>query len=132
MDPLAVVRAHLALELAEHVGHRTPSSTTDPWVQVHLLENIPDPRSRPIWLRRAHLQLDCYAGEGQRLPVATELAADVERALMDMPTASHDGAVVAGVKVTGNRPLADLDFEPPRDRVIVTATVTMRPTDPGS
>lgn len=123
--------AHLAADPAvaaiagARVGTRTPRQTTTPWVRVILLDDRAEPSSRALHLVHADVQVDCYPGSDRSIEHddAHDLAKAVRAALHAMPDTVHDGAVVTGVTPGGVRRLPDIDFEPARERYVVTATI---------
>lgn len=126
------LRAHPDVE--DLVGRRVVAYPPDekrrstPWVRITLLDAPSPPRSSTDHLIRFLVQFDCYAGEdrpgethGQ--PEANLLARTVRAALLGMPAASHDGAVVTDVRFAGMIRLPDTNFEPARERVALTTEI---------
>lgn len=118
--------------LGARVAGKTPSSQAAPWVR---LTQIDATRIGPIdYLTEFYFQLDCYAGaqaqqEHRAQAEASLLARTVRGALAVMHQTTHDGAVVSGIPDVSSGPrLPDGEgFEPARERVILTATIHMRP-----
>lgn len=127
VETVSLTRAHLAAALAVHVATETPGTTDEPWVRITLIDDIPNPRSRPLHHHRAYLQLDCYAGEDGGTVEAESVATDVVAAVTAMSEATHASGVVTYSKVTGRRMLPDGDFAPARPRVIVEAALSLHP-----
>jgi hypothetical protein len=98
--------------------------TDTAWVRVLELAGPSQSDSKADHLVTFLLQIDCYAGRTGGQPEAKLIARTVRAALNDMP-GSHDGAVVTAVRNAGWRRVPDTDFEPARERVIVTATAVM-------
>ena len=117
----AYLEPHLTA-LGAKVRGRTPSNTAAAWVRVTILDA---PASFPDHLVDALVQFDCYAGKEGGQEEASLLARTVRAAIVDMPNASHSGAVVTGAAIVGYLRNPDTMFEPARDRYIITATVWM-------
>lgn len=127
------LRAHPAAGAlgTRYVG-KTPSQdtggTTAPWVKVTRL-NAPNATGAPVeHLIRYLVQLDVYAGEdvpgethGQ--PEANQHATVIRAALHDDLPGQHGGAVVTAVRFTGDARLPDSAFQPPRERVVLSAQI---------
>lgn len=117
------LRTRPAVEaLSARVVGKTPSSTVDPWVRVTRLEATNDPSSKVEHLIAYLLQLDCYAGEEGGQPEANSLGRSVRAALVEMP-GIVGGAVVTSARIAGDIRLPDGDFEPARERVVLTARI---------
>lgn len=126
VDILAAVVAHLRDEIpGVQIGTRHPSSFDDAWVTVHLLDDAVETIAYHV--RRADLQLDCYAGEGETEIDAIDLAHTVRGAIAGLQHATHAGLVITGVLRLSSRPLPDTEFREPRDRVIVTVQLAYHP-----
>jgi hypothetical protein len=106
------------------VGH-PPENTDDPWVFV--LETAAPERPN---LRGDHVvdfwfDLNCYAGVDGGLPEVVYIKRAVREAINQMPASSHDGAVVSRTKVGDGMRLDDPHFDPPRERYVLSAMITM-------
>lgn len=109
------------------VVSRTPSATDLPWVRVTAVPGIvPAARSLALHLIVAHLQFDCYAGDDRASgqAEASGLSRAVMEALHESPGATTD-AVVSHVTIGVCSRIPDPDFEPARERYIVTAAIHM-------
>lgn len=123
------LRQHHAVKALEAaVVSETPSDTSAPWVRIALVDDPPVGGHRFDHLIRWRGDFHCYAGAKGGQGEASLLRRTVRAALRDAPAASHDGAVVTGVDfITGPRLPDSDDFEPARQRYILTATVWMHP-----
>lgn len=133
-DVERIVMTHLREhdDVAAIVGRRvvvqTPSSTDTPWIRVEQLDAPSDARSPVDHLVGYLLQFDCYAGGDGGRPEATLLGRTVRAVLSAMPQAEHEGAVITSAKIAGHSRIPDaIDFEPARERVIITALIHARP-----
>lgn len=102
---------------------KTPSTTDEPWVRATWLAAMNDPRIPVDYLTTNMVQLDCYAGKDGGQPEAKLLARTVRASLDAMPAADNDDVEVTAVRFVGMVRLPDTDFEPARERVILTAQV---------
>lgn len=102
---------------------RTPRATGAPWVRITLLDARQ--AARPTdHLTDFLLQFDIYAGS--QAQVVTH-ANTIRAALLDMQGGIHSGSVVTDVRFAGMFRTPDTDFEPARERVILTASVFAHP-----
>jgi hypothetical protein len=115
-------------DLDARVVGKTPGSTTAPWVRVTKLDAPNVSNARVEHLIAYLVQFDCYAGVKGGQPEANALAALVRAALIALPATPDLGAVVTSSVIVGDGRIPDTDFEPARERVILTATVHMHPT----
>jgi hypothetical protein len=118
-----LVTLHLRGVLTTRVEIATPKNRSTPWVRVTQL----DGRSRDIadHLVAYTCQFDCYAGDvdrQQQIGQANTLGREVRAELHGLP-GTHDDGTVTGVNVYNHIRIPDTDFEPARQRVILTATV---------
>lgn len=121
------LREHDSIEaLSARVVGKTPESTATPWIRLTELDAPSVGRHRSDRLIEFYFQLDCYAGKDGGQPEAKLLMRTARAVLGEMPAATHDGVRVTGVDIRGSRRLPDGDFEPARERVILTALVWMR------
>lgn len=95
---------------------RTPKDTGTPWTRITLLDERPLSASVDHVVT-ALLQLDVYAGSQE---TALTHARTIRAALAAMPAAAHDHATVNAVTVIGMARIPDTDFNPARERVILT------------
>lgn len=118
-------RAEVAALDARVVG-KTPEDTSDPWVRLTELDAKPIGGHRSDYAQEFYFQLDCYAGKSGGQPEA-RLVGRTVRALMmhELRAASHSGAVVTGADLRSSRRDPDDDFEPARERMILTFLVWM-------
>lgn len=116
--------AHPAVvALGTRLVGRTPKDTGGPWVRVTQLDARQ--QSRPTdHLTGFMIQFDVYAGNQET--VWTH-ARTIRAALADMLDAAHSGATVTGVNFLGMLRNPDLDFDPARERVILTAEIFAHP-----
>ncbi len=108
--------------LSTRIVGKTPPATAEPWVRVTELDAPAAAASRADHLISFLVQLDVYAGATGGQPEAKTHARTIRAALHAMPGV-HDETVVTQVRVIGWLRAPDPDFEPARDRVIITASV---------
>jgi hypothetical protein len=121
------LRSHSAVAaLTSRVVSKRPSTTGSTWVQVTQIDGR-DASSFDHLIDFA-FQFDCYADPDGGLPQANLLGRTVRAALVQA-FGTHDGVVISGVVITGDRPLPDPDLKDrdgnPRDRQIIDATIWM-------
>lgn len=123
-------------EVAALVGRRVvgkpPSDQSEPFVQVSWLTAAGDPMLSHDYLTASLIQVDCYAGREGGQPEAKLLARTVRAALDVMPAETFDEIDVSAVRFVGFARVADDNFEPARERVIITAEVTAHALEPVS
>lgn len=113
-----------ALVDASRILGQAPGTTDDAWVRITQLDarNQTEPVDHLILFM---VQLDCYASktglDGSQQKEATLIARTV-RASLKAAAGTHDDTVITGVSVSQSRQ-PDTDFEPARQRVILTAQV---------
>jgi len=108
--------------LGARVVGKSPGNTDTPWVRVTQLDATSTHRADH--LVNYLLQFDSYAGKTGGQPEANSLGRAVRKALMQMPDATHTGAVVTGVQIIGHARIPDTSIdEPARERVVITAQV---------
>lgn len=112
----------VAAIVGDRVVGKTPSSTTDPWVRVTELDG--GDGGHPDHLIPFLIQLDCYAGSDGGQAEAKLLYRTVRFALKQMHRLSHSGAVVSDVVINSAPRIPDADFEPARERVAMTVTLS--------
>jgi hypothetical protein len=122
--------------VGNRVAGKFPSSTTDPWVVVRLLDpNNAGASSEFEHLVEYMLQIDCYAGEGEGgadgggQDEAWAIAATVRAALVEMPSAVLEEVDVTAVTFSSMPRVQDTDFKPARQRYALTAHVYAHPAD---
>lgn len=143
-DPERVIyeflTAHTDIEpLETRIVGRTPSQTTVkqggkdkvmPWVRVTLLDERNITGAPVEEVVSALLQLDIYAGSQADVLLH---ARTIRAALFDdLPGSTVADALVYEVVTVGMARIPDSDFEPARERVMLTIDARMRPTWPGS
>lgn len=117
------LRAALEGPFGARVVTRTPSSTLDPWVRITQLDAPTVGDARSDHLIEFYVQADCYAGKEGGYGEASDLGRSAREALVGLPAGSHSGAVITGVAIRSMSSIPDVDFEPARDRIILTAAV---------
>lgn len=125
-DGPAIVTAYLKDQTGARVVGRTPNDISTSWVRVTQLDAAAEPNSRPGYLFRFDLQLDCFAGnalKGAQVE-ASDLAWAVRNSLEGMK-GRHGAGVVTGVRFGAMPRIPDDSIEPARERVIVNAHVYM-------
>jgi len=116
------LREHAAIDaLGARVVGKTPDSTSTSWVRVTQLDagQGPSPSDRLVPF---YFQFDCYAGAEGGQPEANTLGRTIRAALTEMSGTYADGTV-SGAKINGDGRIPDGDFEPARERRVLTATV---------
>lgn len=128
IDYLAGVTAVTAI--TDQIGTRTPLSIDDPWIKVTTLDDAQKPGSPTLHLIDGLVQIDCYAGSARTgaKAEASALALKVREAIVAMPAASGLLGVVTSARVPSLRPLPDEDFDPARDRYILTCELVAHPS----
>lgn len=110
---------------AEVVG-QTPGDTDGSWVRLTLLA-APDNSSGIEHLIGFLVQLDCYSShaglDGSPQKEASVLGRTVRAVLKDLQGTTLDGVVITDVGFPGMLRLPDQDFEPARERIVLTATI---------
>jgi hypothetical protein len=101
---------------------KTPDSLVAPWVRITQLDAPNATGAEVEHLIGYMVQLDCYAGEEGGQPEAVNVALAVRRALIALP-GTRDGVVVTGTRIVGHIRRPDIDREPARERVILTAEI---------
>lgn len=126
------LRAHEDFgELETRVVAKTPGEQDSSWVRLTLLD-APDATGTHDHLIAYLLQCDCYAARAGGQPEAMLLGQTTRAALREMPDHSFEEAVVTEVRFVGMLRLPDVDLEPARERVVLTANVWAHPADPSS
>lgn len=120
------LREHVRITpLGARVVGKTPDSTIAPWIRVTQI-NAPQ-GGVPDHHVAFTLQLDCYAGKTGGQPEANSLAIAARAALQDAHLSTHALGIVSGCAISSDMRLPDTDFEPARDRRVITATVWAHP-----
>lgn len=120
-DVEKVVGKYLRDNFGLRVVGKTPDNTDDSWVR---LTKLGGPQtSEADHLVPFLVQLDCYAGADGGQPEAVTLGLEVRDALRQIGSYAHTGATVSGASVVNDARIPDDDFEPARERVILTANV---------
>jgi hypothetical protein len=114
--------------MGARVVGKTPSTTAEPWVRVTQLDAQDIPSSDSEHLIDFLVQFDCYAGSDGGQPEANLLARTVRESLREARDATHSGAVVTRARIVGHLRLPDQDFEPARERFVLTAAVHIHNT----
>lgn len=108
--------------MSARVTGETPRSTAQPWVRITQLDPKAVTPNAEERLVNFMVQLDCYAGEGGQAE-ASLLTRRVRQALTEMRLTTHSGAVVSDVQFGSCPRLPDTDFEPTRQRYVLTAMI---------
>lgn len=133
---IGALGAHAALvRLGVRVVGRTPETTDEPWVLVRMLDARAVARAEH--LTNFMLQLDCYAGkwtdQDEAMGQARDVMAQTGSALGELEGATlpdvqpDQSVVVNGVRIVGRRHLPDGEFEPSRERYVLTVEVYAHP-----
>lgn len=130
-DAERVVRAGLVADsevtalVGQEVVPQTPDNTDVAWVKIAQLDAREASNSRADHLINFLVQLDCYADVGNEQGDAVLLGRTVRAALVAMANNNYAGAVVTRAEIIGHPRLPDPDFEPARERVVLTAEIYM-------
>jgi hypothetical protein len=94
------------------------------WVQIQVIDGPQQDAADHLvdWL----IQFDCYAGKDGGVPEAIAMGAAVRKALQDIQ-GKHDRGVASRAMVMDGPRGLDTDFEPARERKILTASIPMHP-----
>ena len=132
-DTEVLVVAHLratsaVTALTDQIGTETPPDVTGKWARVWLLDEGMNARSGALHLVHPLVQIDCYGSNdrGTSADEASLLARTIREAIVAMPAATHTGAVVTAARASARR-LPDTDFDPARERWIVTCELSLHP-----
>lgn len=130
-DAEKVIGDHLRDETGERIVGTPPRDpNSEAWVRLTQLDARAVGGHRSDHLIEYLIQLDCYASQagvsGSQQREAATLARTIRAALIDMPNFTLD-AVVTGVDIRGDARIPDDEFEPARERFIITASVWMHP-----
>jgi hypothetical protein len=122
------LREHDAVKaLGARVVPRTPSDTSAPWVKVTQLDAQAVGGHRSDHLIQWLGQFDCYAGSGGQKE-ASAVTRTVRAALGELHDTDPEGVTVSGVRFVSCPRLPDGDdFEPARERYVLSAIVWMHP-----
>lgn len=109
---------------------KTPNDTDEAWVRVRLLVSR-QPDNLPFYrFREAYVQVDCYASVDNGQPEASQMAEAVSLALSEMDQAEHEEGEVTACRIeNGGMHEPDTNFNPARERFIVTASIWAHPLD---
>lgn len=113
--------------VGRRVGKQTPDTLTDPWLRVTVLNAHPSPR--PPRRIDALVQIDCYAGANENTTPgdAESLGHHVQHAFAMLPNTPLPELVVVSQAHVGFRRMDDGTISPPRERLIVTEHLVVRP-----
>lgn len=111
--------------LNARVGGQLPKTFTNPWVRLTLLDATNATNSEVERLISYLVQADCYAGSDPQVgqAQASQLGITVRAILISAQKQTLDGAVITAVEIRSHARLPDLDFDPPRERVTITAEI---------
>lgn len=132
-DAEVVVRAGLVASadvtalVGQEVVPQTPDNTDVSWVRITLLDAREAGASMADHLINCLVQFDCYAGVDNEQGDAVLLGRTVRAALNAMVNTAQAGAVVTLVEFVGHSRLPDPDFEPARERIVLSAEIYMHP-----
>ena len=121
-----VLRNHDAIiGLDARVAGRIPKSFTKPWIRVTQLDALKEPNSPIDHLISYLVQIDVWAGSetdhGQA--EASLLARTARAVLMGLRGQVIDGVVIARVETRSMARIPDLDFDPPRERYLLSVEI---------
>lgn len=122
-----LVSDHLRSELSIRVVGEPPSERTDPWVMVTMLTALQNDQADHHC--EFYLQFDVYAGAEGGQPEANLLGRQVRSALQSLSgrvdytvQGEPQAAVVSQPVIDGDTRIPDDDFEPARERRILSVT----------
>lgn len=127
-DVEAVLVAHLKADdavaaITDRVTTATPSSITEPWVRVTLIDS--PSTTKPVdHALECYVQVDCFAGKSGNSVSASLLARTVRQSLSTAHEISHAGAVVSGADLSHSHAI-DTSVEPAMHYYSVTGRVWM-------
>lgn len=136
LDAVALVRGYLLEHpkvealVGERVGQKSPreKDRDEPWVRITQLDATNETGTTKVeHLVSYYLQLDCYAGVDNWFSEAWDLNTAVRAALVAMPDAEFEEAVVTMVGIASNPAPPDTDLEPARERSILEAEILAHP-----
>lgn len=136
LDAVAIVGSYLrsnetVSELTgERVSHKSPEEEDrdEPFVRITQLDAANETGTREVeHLASYYLQIDCYAGVGNRYAEAFDLAAVVRAALVALPGVDLEDAVATDVGFASMPSQPDTDMKPARERVILDAEIYLHP-----
>lgn len=119
--------AQITALIGRRVVVDTPKDTSDPWIRYTLLDAPNATRAQFEHLIAFLMQLDCYAGATGGQPEAKSIAITARELITGELIGSHPDGVVTGSRILGHIRLPDQDFEPPRERVILTVEFWAHP-----
>jgi len=112
--------------LGARVSGEIPKTFKNPWVRITQVDALnatgtPDVEHLVSYL----LQYDAWAGEetDNQQAQASTLGRTVRAALVGMQGQTLQGAVVTGVEVRNDARVPDQDFDPPRQRRVLTVEI---------
>ena len=124
-----IVVGYLKTQLGSRVVTATPDNQAETWVKVTQINvmNVGGPKTDHFncW----DIQLDCYAsanGIGYQ-GEASDLFRAARAAMNDMPLNTFTGAVVTAVTFGPCPRVPDTNFDPPRQRYVLSANVYAHP-----
>ncbi len=134
LDMTAIVcdylREHSAVSaiVGDRVASRSPGDFDEPWVRVTEIDpqNVTG-TTRVEWLVSYYMQIDCYAGAENAQEEARDLAVAVRTAIVAMPDASFEGAVITDAVFASMPSRLDADLKPARERRILDAEIFAHP-----
>lgn len=127
------LRAHAdVIALNARVAGQLPKTFTKPWVRVTQIDAANATGNQQVEQLVGYLiQYDAYAGSetNNAQAEAGALGRAIRAALVDMQSQILcTTAVITGVEIRSHVRIPDLDFDPPRERHIVTAEIWAHPT----
>lgn len=123
-----LVSDHLRGYLGVRVVGQPPASKDTSWIQVVQLNASQGDQADH--LVEFYLQLDCYAGKDGGQPEANQLARQARAVLVNLNGkvdytvgGNPESAVIGRIEINGDARIPDGDFEPSRERRILTCSV---------
>lgn len=136
LDIVAIVRSYLLEQepvttiVVDRISHRSPGEGDfeQPWVRITQVDARNETGTNEVeHLVSYYLQIDCYAGEGNRYGEAFDLSAAVRAALVGLPGNDLDGAVVTDIGFLSMPSQPDEDLKPARERMVLDAEIFAHP-----
>jgi hypothetical protein len=115
--------------LGARVAGSNPKTQSAPRLKVTQLDAVDAPNTPFEYLTDHLFQIDCYASnakDGQQAE-ANLLARTTREVLKDLEATMVDDIKVTQVRFVGMARIPDTDFEPARERVILSTEIRMHP-----
>lgn len=132
LDMVAIVGDYLRGQesvstlVGDRVSHKNPELFDEPWVRITQLDARNETGTRVVeHLVSYYLQVDAFAGKANRYAESVDVAIAVRAALVDLPRAELEGAVVTDVGFMSMP--SDPDPDMGRERMITDVEIYAHP-----